>query len=257
MYQRVKEDQAKMQGADASLAWHESWHQNGTHLPFFCKPSVAVAVLFWQVCSSKSLLHLILHVTHVRGLSGWEEPCKHKTNTSEMIMTLTLRSNSDFQLALCTSGTCQSLSSRNWLVQKPNIWYLYLYMHMFLQMSIGYLMIFACLVFPEPGRTTLPGTAQWPFPGIESSSGGQSKVEGASRCCAEIDTGTLSWLWCCRKLSWSTSMITKCTPSTRTFGIGYELRDRLSDMHHLAHWQHLATCARYNAHASRTSTSCK
>lgn len=105
-----------------------------------------------------------------------------------MIMTLTLHLQTQtFQLVLFTSGTCQSLSSRNWLVQKPNIWYMYLYMHMFLQMSIGYLMIFACLVFPEPGRTTLPGTAQWPFPGIESSSGGQSKVEGASRCCAYWD----------------------------------------------------------------------
>ncbi len=129
---------------------------------------------------------------------SYEESCINKTNTSETIMTLTLRLQTHpFQLVLWTSGTCQSLSSRTWLVQKPNIWYLYIYiyMRMFLQMSIGYLMIFACLAFPEPGRTTLSGTARWPFPQIESSSGGQSKVEGESRFCSMLCLLTCRTRW--------------------------------------------------------------
>lgn len=100
MYQRVKEDQAKMQGADASLTWHESWHQNGTHLLVFCKPAVAVAVLFWQVCSSKSLLHRILHVTHVQRvirMSGTlQTQDQHEWNDHD----------SDFALANSDFPTC-------------------------------------------------------------------------------------------------------------------------------------------------------
>lgn len=119
-----------------------------------------------------------------RGWSGWEEPCKHKTNMSEMIMTDFALANSDFPTCAVHLRNMPKFVKQE--LVGPKAQYL-IHMHMFLQMSIGYLMIFACLVFPEPGRTTLPGTAQWPFPGIESSSGGQSKVEGACRCCAYWD----------------------------------------------------------------------
>ena len=110
-----------------------------------------------------------------------------------------------------------------------------------------------------PGCTTLPGTAERPFPSIEGSTRRQSQVEGAPRCCDEPWDFTGSRVACVqtkpmgkskkkgqmlshgdrsigslsrsRKRSWSTSMTTKCTPSMRkpatwenlSLGFGYWL----------------------------------
>ena len=64
--------------------------------------------------------------------------------------------------------------------------YICTYMHMnaYIRRYIEYLILLeAQLLILLPGCTTLPGTAERPFPSIEGSTRRQSQVEGAPRCC--------------------------------------------------------------------------
>ena len=60
--------------------------------------------------------------------------------------------------------------------------YIYIYIHMHIICIIPLEVLLLILL---PGCTTLPGTAERPFPSIEGSTRRQSQVEGAPRCCDE------------------------------------------------------------------------
>ena len=156
---------------------------------------------------------------------------------------------------------------QDWICPRNDWLYIYIYiLYIYLMGYIYIHMHIICIIPLEvlllillPGCTTLPGTAERPFPSIEGSTRRQSQVEGAPRCCDEPWDFTGSRVACVqtkpmgkskkkgqmlshgdrsigslsrsRKRSWSTSMTTKCTPSMRkpatwenlSLGFGYWL----------------------------------